>query len=141
MKFWLGPVIALAMLALGSAEAARITGVQEKADVKPAPSVNSLEGRRLPKFVDGLDTEVTRFDVEWETAAEDRGPLTLEFHFRTESRRDAPITSMSRPFERMEAGRRLTSFTIPPGKRAAAWRVRLVQDHQVLAERVSTTWN
>jgi hypothetical protein len=141
MKSWLGPVLALAILAVGSADAARIVGVQEMTQVQPAPTVNSMEVRRIPKFVDRLETEVTRFEVEWEATAEDAAPLVVQFQFRAQARSDAPITSLRQPYERIEAGRRLTKFTLPSGQRVAAWRVRLVQGQRVLAERVSATWN
>lgn len=138
MKRWIA-IISL-FWASGPLQAARIVGVEEKSEARSAPVVNHLRSRQLPKFADGLETEITRFEIDWETTSADRPPLAVQLHYRTESRRDAPITVLTRPYDKMEAGRRQTSISLPPGKRVAAWRVRISQGARVLAERASATW-
>lgn len=138
MKFWM--VIAALLWAWSPAQAARIVGVEEKAEGQAAPVINHLRNRHMPKFADGLESEITRFEIDWETAAGDRPPLAIQLHYRTEARRDAPITVLTKPYDKIEAGRRQTSLSLPAGKRAAAWRVRVMQGQRVLAERASATW-
>lgn len=138
MKFWM--LIAALFCAFIPARAARIVGVEEKAEGQAAPVVNHLRNRHMPKFADGLESEITRFEIDWETTAADRPPLSIQLHYRTDARRDAPITVLTKPYEKIEAGRRQTSLSLPAGKRAAAWRVRVLQGQRVLAERASATW-
>ena len=138
MKIWMA--VAAMLVGLSPAYAARIVGVEEKTETQAAPVVNHLRSRQLPKFVEGLENELTRFEIDWESTSAERPPLSVQLHYRTEARRDAPIAVLTRPFERIEAGRRQTSITLPAGKRAAAWRVRILQGDRVLAERTSSTW-
>ena len=138
MKFCM--FIAALFWAFIPAQAARIVGVEEKSEGQSAPVVNHLRSRHLPKFSDGLESEITRFEIDWETSAADRPPLAIQLHYRTEARRDAPITVLTRPYDKVEAGRRQTSVSLPAGKRVAAWRVRVMQGQRVLAERASATW-
>jgi hypothetical protein len=138
MKSWMA--IAALLWAWSPVQAARIVGVEEKAEAQAAPVINHLRSRQLPKFAESLESEITRFEIDWETAAGDRPPLAIQLHYRTEARRDAPITVLTRPYDKIEAGRRQTSLSLPAGKRAAAWRVRILQGQRVLAERASATW-
>ena len=138
MKIWIA--LALTLLAVSSARAARIVGVSAKTEPQPAPEINQMRSRHLPKFVDALSADVTRFEVDWESSAEDRGPITVQVLVRAEPARTAPQVPYTKSFDKPEPGRRTTSITLPAGQLVAAWSVRILQGKRVLAEQSSPTW-
>ncbi len=140
VKFWMA-VTGIALVLDGSpAGAAKILGVEEKQEVRSAPVVNDARGRRLNKFTENLETTVTRFSVEWEAAAADRGSVTAQFQFRTAAGPDAEVNVLNQGLEGVEPGRRISQFDLPAGRRAQAWRVRLIKGGRVIAERASANW-
>ena len=138
MRIWI--VLALTLAVAGPVRAARIVGVAAKTEPQPAPEINQLRSRHLPKFVDALSADVTRFEVDWESSADDRGPLTVEILVRAEPARTAPHVPYVKTFEKPEPGRRVTSITLPAGQPVDAWSVRILQGKRVLAEQSSPTW-
>ena len=109
-----------------------------------AKGVNSPQGRYLPKFFDTLQGSERSIRVEWEAPAGGlgaNGKLSLDYLEAGTGRKVRQVHSISAS----ASGPQVTTFSIQRVgsgqlKPVDSWRVRLIVDGRVIAEKQSTSW-
>ena len=130
----------------GGAPAVTLNKVETRVNVTGGidKGVNSPQGRYLPKFFDQVKGVEETVLVSWSAPAgglKTGGKLTLDYVTSGTGRKDKMVKDISSS----AAGNQTATFTIPrvsgdSSKRLEAWRVRVVVDGRVLAEKKSTSW-
>ena len=119
--------------------APRITRIARSEEIK-SPATVGLDAPNMPKFMDRYrDTTVTEaYTVYWNALAGVPPGTLITFEYRQGGSKK--IRFLFHKFERPVRGEQKTVFRIPGGKRADAWRVRIVYGGRRIAERRSSNW-
>ena len=137
--------LAMAAPALGQ-RGSRIVRVEDRRpSVGAAADSSSFNALHLDKFFDErLDVDGHVFDVHW-TPAEGGAPVgtVVRFEYRQQDPDEVHALEVAYPFrvtDRRRATFRITGEAFQEGGLVTAWRVRILEGGNVVAEQQSASW-